>query len=383
MGSRVVYQTVREWFEQIRNHIPLGKWQALNLALLSFGIVAARSCTLSLVAEKLWAIGKADSIERRLQRFLNNKRVVVQQCTAAWTRWVLTNLRPCPSPIVLLVDETKLADHLSIMVVALAYRKRAIPLAWRCYHQQAWPCSQLELITSLLKQVAEGVSQGVVPLVQADRGIGTSPELVKAIQAMGWRYLLRVQGQCRFWEDGTEQKEAKALKAMTHRGGRYSGQGRVFKKAAKDQDKDKEKGHAGWLRCYVHVKWPARFEEPWCLITNCSYIGANGYGVRVWEEEGFRDLKSGGWQWQRSRVWKPEHAERLMLAMAVAYAFVLSMGTSAIRGGKQVMRQITRGHRHQFSVFRLGLRYLSRILSTHPTSTLPFTLCLVPEHPLC
>src|SRR5438093_12156655 len=69
---------------------------------------------------------------------------------------------PCPhssrisSRIVLLVlvDETKLADHLSIMVVALAYRKRAIPVAWPCYHQQAWPCSPVQLIAPLPNQVA-------------------------------------------------------------------------------------------------------------------------------------------------------------------------------------------------------------------------------------
>ena len=379
MGSRLVYQTIRQWLEQLHAQLPLGKWQALNLAILSFGIVTARSCTLSVVAEKLWALGKADSIERRLQRFVSNKRVSVQQCSTAWTRWVLTNLCPCSQQIVLLVDETKLADHLSIMIVALAYRKRAIPLAWRCYHQQAWPCPQVELISSLLKQVAAGVPSEVmlVPLVQADRGIGTSPELVRVIEAMGWHYLFRVQGQCRFWEEGTQMQEALALKELAHRGGRYCGRGSMFKKAAKKQ-KD-----LAWLYCQVYVEWPHRFEEPWCIITNSPYVTAADYAMRVWEEEGFRDLKSGGWQWQRSHLWKPDHAERLMLAMSVAYAFTLSLGTAAIRGGKQTMRQITRGHRHQFSVFRLGLRYLSHLLSARHVRPLPLRLFLVPQYPPC
>jgi DDE family transposase len=360
--------------------MPVGKWQALNLALLSFGIVMARSCTLSLVAEKLWAFGKADSIERRLQRFLNNQRVVVQQCSTAWARWVLTNLRPstsCTSPIVLLVDETKLADHLSIMVLALAYRKRAIPLAWRCYHQQNWPCTQVQLITSLLSQVAQAIPPGVVPLVQADRGIGTSPELIRAIEAIGWHFLFRVQGQCRFWKEDTQEKEASALIALAHRGRRYCGRGKVFKKAA---NKHKE---LGWLECQAYVKWPRRFKEPWCLITNSPYVTADDYAMRVWEEESFRDLKSGGWQWQRSHVWKPAHAARLVLAMSIAYAFTLSVGTAAIRAGKQTMRQITRGHRHQYSVFRLGLRYLSHLLSASRPKPLTLHLFLVPRYPPC
>src|SRR6478609_9153016 len=116
MGSRLVYQTIRQWLDQLQTRLPLGKWQALNLALLSFGIVAARSCTLSIVAERLWAFGKADSVERRLQRFVSNERICVHQCISAWARWVLTNLcsSSCSQQIVLLVDETKLADRLSI-----------------------------------------------------------------------------------------------------------------------------------------------------------------------------------------------------------------------------------------------------------------------------
>ena len=58
MGSRLVYQTIKEWHQQIQAMMmPLGKWQAFNLAILSFGIVLARSCTLSIVAERLWVVG--------------------------------------------------------------------------------------------------------------------------------------------------------------------------------------------------------------------------------------------------------------------------------------------------------------------------------------
>lgn len=388
MGSRLVYQTVREWYEQIHTMMPmLGKWQALNLALLSFGIVLARTCTISMVAEKLWALGKADSVERRVQRFLSNSRVCVQACSIAWSRWVLGHLLPYGSRIVLLVDETKLADHLSIMVVALAYRKRAIPLVWNCYHQKQWPCSQVELISQLLRLVAQALPTGegvapvpVVPLVQADRGIGTSPELAAAIHQIGWHYLFRVQGHCHFWEEGTDESEAKAVKTLARRGGHFCGNGRVFKKAAKQQRQ------GAWLPCRVLVKWPHRFQEPWCLITNSPYVTAAHYAMRAWEEQSFRDLKSGGWQWQRSRVWNPQHAQRLVLAMSIAYAFVLSVGTKAIRSGRQTMSQLTRGHSRHFSVFRLGLRYLSQLLSAArpqpPPLHLYLHLYLVPQFPL-
>ena len=58
-----------QWGEQIRgrmNH--LSKPQVKVLSGFSFGIASARRCTLNMVAEALPALGKPDTVERRLQR---------------------------------------------------------------------------------------------------------------------------------------------------------------------------------------------------------------------------------------------------------------------------------------------------------------------------
>jgi hypothetical protein len=62
----------------------------------------------------------------------------------------------------------------------------------------------------------------------------------------------------------------------------------------------------------------------------------------MWEELAFRDVQSTGWQWQRSHVWDPVPANRLWLAMALAYAWVLSLGTRAL-GTPAWCRELTRG----------------------------------------
>ncbi len=100
---------------------------------------------------------------------------------------------PAPSPLVLLVDETSLQAHLKVMVVSLAYRGRALPLAWWCYRNEAWPMGQVPLTTTLLRQIAPHVPPACPVLVQADRGIGCSPGLLTAIEALGWYFLVRVQ----------------------------------------------------------------------------------------------------------------------------------------------------------------------------------------------
>jgi hypothetical protein len=357
MSQRKVYGLYKE----IVKKLPLKKWQGLCLAALSTGIAEARSCWLSMAAERLGVLGKADSLTRRFQRFLNNPRVEVEACCAAWVGWVISNWRS--DTVILLVDETKLANHLSMMMVGLAYRGRCVPLAWCCYPQDAWPMSQVDLIDHLLGIVAAGLPMGWIPLVEADRGIGTSPELVRRVAARGWHFLFRVQSQTRFLSaDG----QVCAVSHLARRGKSFSACGKVFK-------------DAGWLDAYVHVIWRKRFAQPWCLITNSPTVHGSSYALRAWQEHSFRDLKSGGLHWNRSRVWNPDHANRLMLAIALAYAWLLSLGTAVIRAGRASRSALTRGSDRRFSVFRLGLRHFSGWLSRLRPSF--FRLTFVPAFP--
>jgi hypothetical protein len=214
--------------------------------------------------------------------------------------WVLGRLGP-RAVVVLLVDETSLQEHLKVMVVSLAYRGRALPLAWWCYRQEAWPMKQVDLILTLLAHVTAALPLRSQVLVQADRGIGTSPELLAAMAARGWYFLVRVQGQVRVRVGGQEQPLATL---GTKRGQRWSSEVEAFK-------------GVGWLPCWAVGCWQDRQEEPWLLLTNWPRAQSQGSGLRMGEEAAFKDLKSGAWQWQRSQVRLPAQANRLWLVLAL------------------------------------------------------------------
>ena len=76
--------------------------------------------------------------------------------------------------------------------------------------------------------------------------------------------------------------------------------------------------------------------------------------MRMWEELTFRDCKSGGWQWQNSRVWKPERADMLWLAMSAAYVWMLSLGAKVCLSPK-IHRAAVGGNPDSVNVFMLGL----------------------------
>lgn len=350
-------EEIDHWQAKLREMIgELGYWQSLTLGMYSLGMVLARQSAPSKVAEKLGVMGKPDTVQRRLERFVDNVRIAWQGCCVAWSRWVLS--RYSGERVILLVDETKLGQHLSVMMVGLAYRCCCVPLVWWAYDPTAWPMGQVALIETLLGWVAQAVPSGVCPLLQADRGIGTSPDLVRVVEHLGWHYLFRVQKSVVMRYAGQERP----LKHLVNVPGQtWAGQGQVFKKD-------------GWLTTTVLVVWAVGYTDYWCLITNDPTAFSRQYAIRYWQEAGFRDLKSDGWQWQTSRIWTPDHANRLLLVMALATAWMLTLGAFAF-DEPALRAYFTKGQDQPYSLFRLGLRFFEAIL-TH-TAPVVWSLCPV------
>lgn len=346
MSLEEVYQL----YEQIRQHMKcLGHWQALTLALYSVGVVLAEKCIPSKVSEKCGAFGKPGSIQRRFERWLDNERLRWYVACREWAGWVLS--RYSGEQVILLVDETKIGQQLSVMMVALAYRGCSIPLVYWCYHPQLYPDGgQVGLISELLSWLVEVLPDGCVPLLQADRGIGTSPDLVRSVTALNWYFLFRVQRQTKLWVHGQERSLGHLVNSP---GQHWTAYGKVFKKA-------------GWLDAWVHIIWQVGYQDPWILITNApSALSRDGwlYACRYWQEASFRDLKSDGWQWHLARIFTPDHANRLLLVLALAYAWMLTLGSYAF-DDFDLFRCVSKPSDKPFALFRLGLRLMNYLRDT-------------------
>lgn len=202
----------------------------------------------------------------------------------------------------------------------------------------------MKLIDTLLGWVAPHIGPGYEVLVEADRGLGTSPGLLRRIQARGWHFLVRVQGAVRVIPDG--RRKSVPFQSLVQRPGQqWSGWVKAFK--------------AGWRRCWAIAFWGRGHQEPWLLLSDWELVQGPAYGWRMWEELAFRDFKSYGWNWQKSHVWDPAHANRLWLVMALAYAWILSLGTRAAQL-LAVRREVCRGQQLRQSLFVLGIRVLLR-----------------------
>ena len=105
------------------------------------------------------------------------------------------------------------------------------------------------------------------------------------------------------------------------------------------------------------VVWEGGHQEPWLLVSNLD-LGermADLYARRMQVEALFRDAKSGGFEWELSRVLRAERAQRLLLGIMLAIWCAVLLGEAAIRAGEVPAY----GRRqHAVSLVRRGLDWL-------------------------
>ena len=128
MNLRLLYQ----WEKEVSSRFSsFTVWQRKRLAMFSLGVMLVEHCQQARVAKVLARKVKADSVVRQLRRCISDKKWSPAQFSEEWTRWVASRLPK--REIVLLVDETSIGDRFRVMMVGVAYERRCIQLAWRCY----------------------------------------------------------------------------------------------------------------------------------------------------------------------------------------------------------------------------------------------------------
>src|SRR5436305_9865555 len=116
-------QQVKQFFERMHGH------QKKTLALMVIGMLLAGSAVLQRMAESVQLAGiseaKMPSIERRLARFVANKRIVVSDI---WQQ-VLSQVLPYwhGKAIRLVLDCTPCGEQASIVYLGLLVHSRVLP----------------------------------------------------------------------------------------------------------------------------------------------------------------------------------------------------------------------------------------------------------------
>ncbi len=343
-------------FSKIDQLLPTGHvYRSRNLAWLLAGLLASGSVHLSKVANQIPGAAQRGSRSRRLSRFVDNGAVRVR----AWYAPVATGLLAAAAQagaVRLIIDGTKVTTSHQLLMVAVAYRRRALPIVWtwlRTAKGHSGGRQQVALV-GYVRQLLPAQARVVL------LGDSEFTPLQASLEAWGWRYVLR-------------QKGSHQVRPQGHLGWR-----RIASFVAAP-------GEQCWLpqaeltkkfrhRCQVWAYWHPGEPEPWLLATNLPSAQATHrhYKIRMWIEELFGDLKGHGVDLQKSRLRHFLRLSRLTLAVALLYVFLVAFGASAIKRGRRHL--VDRRERRDLSLYRIGRDMLERCL----INELPFTLRHVP-----
>jgi len=127
MSAHQLYDT---WLRRIRELWPQERiTRQRNLAWMVVAMYLSQSVHLPKMASKVPLGIRRRSIEQRFSRFLQNKHFRVRD----WYAPVAQQLLCCAAAhgsVHLIIDSTPVGRRYQLLMVGLAYRKRALPLAW-------------------------------------------------------------------------------------------------------------------------------------------------------------------------------------------------------------------------------------------------------------
>lgn len=354
-----INETYRTWIQRICELRPKQRiTQVQNFVWLIVGIFHSHSVNLSIVAGKVISPAKNVSTARRLSRFLANPAIDVRSWYKPIAKAWLQSQFERVGEIRLIVDGTKVGFGHQLLMISLAYRKRAVPIAWSWVKHGRGHSSGKQQV-SLLRCVGTLLPKKAPVFLVGDSEFG-SILVLRQLDQWHWFYVLRQKSNTGLWIN--EQIGWRELGRFVDR----SGQSAWFQNAYLTQKEI--------YPVSVLVYWQIGEKEPWCLATNPpdQTLTVRYYRRRMWTEEMFGDFKKHGFDLERTMLRHASRLSRLTLAVAFLYVWLLSVGSQTVRSGLRHM--VDRNDRRDLSLFQIGLRFIDRKLLRSISS--PVLLCV-------
>lgn len=334
-------QLYRELTKELQRQLSsASKPQVSNLALLTQALVFSPDCHLSNLALELPVDGRRESLTNRLVRFLDNSHL---NRRTHYQPLAKTLLQQWPDrEINLVMDRTDIGQEKSILLLALAFNHRALPLTWRVL---PFGGTGEVLQEALLQEVQPYIPEGKRVLFLGDSEF-RAVLLQRYCRQQQWGWQVGVKSDTLFH---TGDEQWRALRTVTVN----KGERRYLHHITLTQS------HA-WSNVHLLADWTHDWETPRYVICHQPTNGTSWRRgrKRFWIEPTFRDWKSYGFDLESSHLTDDKRLDRLLLGMAVATLWLLHLGYWVVETGRADW--LTAEHRRDYSLFRLGRDYARR-----------------------
>lgn len=335
-----LYHSCRKMMKELRPDERITRIR--NFSWLMVGLYKSRSVHLAKVAEKIPGAAYLPSMTRRMRRLMNNPAIHVRTWYEPLAKSIIQQM--ADKEIRLIVDGSKVGSGHQLLLVAIAFRSRSIPLAW------TWVKGSRGHSTSHKQMALLAYVHGLIPaeskvLLVGDAEFG-EVDVQKLLQKWHWKYVLRQKGRYLLKPSG-----------FCH----YQRLDSLVKKSGQSQ----------WLEGVLltaKYAYPVNFlaywkpaeKDPWLLATNLTSLHATlkAYRRRMWIEETFGDMKRNGFDLECTHLRHFLRLSRLTLAVVLLYVWLVAFGSQVIKSGQR--RIVDRSDRRDFSIFRIGRNMAER-----------------------
>jgi len=322
------------------------------------GIVASGRTSLQKLGMKAPDSTKPQSRTKRFERFLRNKRTTFQRFYDPFVRSLLEDLSSEGRPLLIVFDSSSVGRGCGALMASVLSQKRALPVAWAVKEGSKGSFSSADH-RSLLGRVRELIPEEATAIFLGD-GEFDSTGLQRALDELGFLYVCRTSCSTLLEEQDGEVYPIGELQPFGGR--RYacvSGASVTRKRYGPVQ---------------VVLWHEDGYEDPVPLVTNLQLAeeAISHYERRPQIETLFSDQKSRGFHVHKSHISAPERLARLLIAAALAYLWMIYLGTERLRNGWH--REFHRTSRVDLGLFQLGLHLLDYMPGRGWTLLIAFSL---------
>lgn len=336
---RIIFRSVCQVLDALR------VTRQRNLARMITGIHLGQHVHLSKIANHLFGASQLTSKVKRLRRFVANKAVDVRANYAPYAKKVI-EAAASSERLRLLIDTTKLPGTRQILMVAIAYRRRSIPLIWKVMRRTGVTDSDTQ--RNLLEALGVWLPNGLDTVLIGD-GEFHSIDLMAWLQEKGWHFRLRLHKDTFIRLPDSTWVQPQDIDIRP-------GERQYLQEVYLTQGK--------YGPVNLAITWDPDEDEPWYIVTDqvADYYTLLDYSRRMWIEEMFGDFKDSRFHLQKSRLWQPKRLSRLLLALCIAYTWLIHLGAYLIKRGWR--RLVDRTDRRDRSLPHLACLWLQRCLNT-------------------
>ena len=340
-------QVIYQMQQQIESLLPcFHRSERRNLASMVVGMVYARSVNLPHIASCVpLAQTQLEARVQRFERVLKCRQLVPLEVLEPVARAVLSSLsQRGAEPLLILMDRSMINDQLNLLWISVGYGRRALPLGWvRVPHEGN---SDLALQQEILNWFKALLPEGVRAVIVADREFHSIRLAQWIKEELKLDYVLRIKAGTYIELDG-----------QSCQAGQFAVKGESVRLPEVKVTRREQNEYLTNLT----IHWAAGEDEAWILATNLEMQESiRVYERRFWIEEMFSDHKSRGLNLERTRITDPNRLERLVVAMTIAYLWIMEIGALMLRQGK-CKKVDNKGAQRSVSICQIGLRWLREL----------------------